>query len=101
MLKKTNPTETQSWKDLVKHFKKMKSVHMKDLFADDPDRFKKYSIRFNGILVDYSKNIITEDTLNLLLKLTDDVGLRDTLNKMFNGEKINETEGRAVSHPAL
>jgi len=101
MLKKINPTETQSWKDLVEHFKKMKSVHMKDLFADDPDRFKKYSIRFNGILVDYSKNIITEDTLNLLLKLTDDVGLRDALNKMFNGEKINETEDRAVLHTAL
>ena len=101
MLKKINPTETQSWKDLVEHFKEMKSVHMKDLFADDPDRFNKYSIRFNGILVDYSKNIITEETLNLLLKLTDDVGLRDALNKMFNGEKINETEDRSVLHTAL
>jgi glucose-6-phosphate isomerase len=74
---------------------------MKDLFADDPDRFNKYSIRFNGILVDYSKNIITEDTLKLLLKLTDDVGLRDALNKMFTGESINETEDRAVLHTAL
>jgi len=74
---------------------------MKDLFADDPDRFNKYSIRFNGILVDYSKNIITEETLSLLLKLTDDVGLRDALNKMFNGERINETEDRAVLHTAL
>ena len=101
MLKKINPTETQSWKDLVDHFKEMKSVHMKDLFASDPDRFKKYSIRFNGILVDYSKNIITEETLKLLLKLTDDVGLRDALNKMFNGERINETEDRAVLHTAL
>ena len=101
MLKKINPTETQSWKDLVEHFKEMKSVHMKDLFADDPDRFNKYSIRFNGILVDYSKNIITEETLSLLLKLTDDVGLRDALNKMFNGERINETEDRAVLHTAL
>jgi len=101
MLRKINPTETQSWKNLTNHFKEMKSVHMKDLFADDPDRFKKYSIRFDGILVDYSKNIITEDTLNLLLKLTDDVGLRDALNNMFNGEKINETEDRAVLHTAL
>jgi len=101
MLKKINPTETQSWKDLIDHVKEMKSVHMKDLFADDPDRFKKYSIRFNGILVDYSKNIVTEETLNLLLKLTDDVGLRDALNKMFNGERINETEDRAVLHTAL
>ena len=101
MLKKINPTETQSWKNLVEHIKEMKSVHMKDLFADDPDRFKKYSIRFDGILVDYSKNIITEKTLKLLLKLTDDVGLRDALNKMFNGERINETEDRAVLHTAL
>ena len=101
MLDKINPTKTQSWKNLVDHFKEMKGVHMKDLFADDPDRFNKYSIRFNGILVDYSKNIITEDTLKLLLKLTDDVGLRDALNKMFNGESINETEDRAVLHTAL
>jgi len=101
MLDKINPTKTQSWKNLVDHFKEMKSVHMKDLFADDPDRFNKYSIRFNGILVDYSKNIITEDTLKLLLKLTDDVGLRDALNKMFTGESINETEDRAVLHTAL
>ncbi len=101
MLNKINPTKTQSWKNLVDHFKEMKGVHMKDLFADDPDRFNKYSIRFNGILVDYSKNIITEDTLKLLLKLTDDVGLRDALNKMFTGESINETEDRAVLHTAL
>ena len=101
MLNKVNPSETQSWKNLVDHYKEMKNIHMKDLFVNDPDRFNKYSIRFNGILVDYSKNIITEDTLKLLLRLTDDVGLRDALNKMFNGESINETEDRAVLHTAL
>jgi len=101
MLNKVNPSETQSWKNLVDHYKEMKNIHMKDLFVNDPDRFNKYSIRFNGILVDYSKNIITEDTLKLLLKLTDDVGLRDALNKMFTGESINETEDRAVLHTAL
>ena len=101
MLKKINPTKTQSWKNLVDHFKVMENIHMKDLFAGDPDRFKKYSIRFDGILVDYSKNIITEETLKLLLKLTDDVGLRDALNKMFIGERINEAEDRAVLHTAL
>lgn len=101
MLNKVNPSETQSWKNLVDHYKEMKNIHMKDLFVNDPDRFNKYSIRFNGILVDYSKNIITEDTLKLLLRLTDDVGLRDALNKMFNGERINETEDRAVLHTAL
>jgi len=101
MLNKVNPSETQSWKNLVDHYKEMKNIHMKDLFVNDPDRFNKYSIRFNGVLVDYSKNIITEDTLKLLLRLTDDVGLRDALNKMFNGERINETEDRAVLHTAL
>ncbi len=101
MLKKTNPTKTESWKNLVDHFKEMRNVHMKDLFDSDPERFNKYTIRFNGIFVDYSKNIITEDTLKLLLKLTDDVGLRDALNKMFNGERINEAEDRAVLHTAL
>ncbi len=101
MLNKVNPSETQSWKNLVDHYKEMKNIHMKDLFVNDPDRFNKYSIRFNGILVDYSKNIITEDTLKLLLRLTDDVGLRDALNKMFNGERINDTEDRAVLHTAL
>ncbi len=101
MLKKINPTETQSWKNLVDHYKEMKSVHMKDLFAGDPDRFNKYSIRFNGTLVDYSKNIITENTLKFLLNLADEVGLRDEIDKMFNGEMINETEDRAVLHTAL
>ncbi|MCP4255358.1 MAG: glucose-6-phosphate isomerase, partial [Candidatus Scalindua sp.] len=101
MLKKTNPTQTQSWKDLVDHFEEMKSVHMKDLFAGNSERFNKYSIRFNDIFVDYSKNIITEETLRLLLKLADDVGLRDALDKMFTGERINETEDRAVLHTAL
>ena len=101
MLNNVNPSETQSWKNLVDHYKEMKNIYMKDLFVNDPDRFNKYSIRFNGILVDYSKNIITEDTLKLLLRLTDDVGLRDALNKMFNGERINETEDRAVLHTAL
>ncbi|MFQ5686773.1 MAG: glucose-6-phosphate isomerase [Candidatus Scalindua sp.] len=101
MLNKINPTETQSWKNLVNHYKEVKSVHMKDLFADDPDRFNKYSIRFNGILVDYSKNIITEETLKLLFQLADDVGLRDAIDQMFTGDAINETENRAVLHIAL
>jgi glucose-6-phosphate isomerase len=101
MLKKINPTETQGWKNLVVHFKEMKSVHMKDLFVDDPERFNKYTIRFNDILVDYSKNIITEETLRLLLNLIDEVDLKDAIDKMFSGDKINETEYRAVLHIAL
>ena len=101
MLKKINPTETQSWKDLIVHFKEMKSLHMKDLFASDPERFNKYTIRFNDILVDYSKNIITGETLRLLLNLIEEVGLKDAIDKMFSGDRINETEERAVLHIAL
>ncbi|MHC4321190.1 MAG: glucose-6-phosphate isomerase [Planctomycetota bacterium] len=101
MLRKINPTETQSWKNLSVHFKEMKSVHMKDLFAGDPERFNKYTIGFNDILVDYSKNIITEETLRLLLDLVDEVGLKDAIDRMFSGDRINETEDRAVLHIAL
>ncbi|UCB49706.1 MAG: glucose-6-phosphate isomerase [Deltaproteobacteria bacterium] len=101
MLNKIDPTKTQSWKALTEHFAKMKKVHMRTLFAEDPERFKKFSIRFNDILVDYSKNIITEETLGLLIGLADEVGLRDAIEKMFSGDKINETEDRAVLHTAL
>jgi len=101
MLKKINPTETQSWKNLLDHFNKMKNIHMKDLFACDPERFNKYTIRFNDIFVDYSKNIITEETLKLFFGLIDEIGLRDAIDKMFCGDRINETEDRAVLHIAL
>ena len=101
MLKKINPTETQSWKNLVDHFNKMKNIHMKDLFAGDPERFNKYTIRLNDILVDYSKNIITDETLKLFFGLIDEIGLRDAIDKMFSGDRINEAEDRAVLHIAL
>ena len=101
MLHKVNPTETESWKNLHLHFKKMKNVHMKDLFHEDAERFRKYSISYQQILVDYSKNIITEETLQLLIALADEVGLRDAIEKVFTGDKINETENREVLHTAL
>ncbi|UCF55980.1 MAG: glucose-6-phosphate isomerase, partial [Deltaproteobacteria bacterium] len=101
MLNKMSPMKTQSWKNLSEHFEKMKNVHMRDLFAEDPDRFRKFSIRFNDILLDYSKNIITEETVKLFIGLAEEVGLRDAIEKMFNGDKINETEDRAVLHIAL
>ena len=69
MLPKINPTKTESWQKLTRHFEKVKDVEMKDLFAKNPDRFEKMSVRFNDILVDYSKNRITEETLTLLLAL--------------------------------
>jgi glucose-6-phosphate isomerase len=101
MLKRTNPTKTENWHNLNEHFKKIKNIHMKDLFAADPERFEKFSIQFNDILVDYSKNRITEETLTLFLELAEEVNLRDAIDKMFSGDKINETENRAVLHIAL
>jgi glucose-6-phosphate isomerase len=101
MLNKIDPTKTARWEALSEHFEKMKKVHMRTLFAEDPERFKKFSMRFNDILVDYSKNIITEETLRLLIGLADEVGLKEAIKKMFTGDKINETENRAVLHTAL
>ena len=101
MLNKANPTNTESWKKLADHFGKMKDVHMRDLFAQDPDRFNKFSLRFNDILVDYSKNRITEETLDLLMGLAHEANVKDAIEKMFSGDKINETEHRAVLHVAL
>ena len=74
---------------------------MKDLFNRDPERFKKFSLRFNDILVDYSKNLITEETLQLLLGLAHESGVKAAIDSMFTGEKINGTENRAVLHIAL
>lgn len=101
MLKKINPTTTKSWKKLAKHFAQMKSVHMRDLFAQDPKRFEKFSLQFKDILIDYSKNIITEETKELLIGLAQEIDLKDGIAKMFRGDRINETENRAVLHVAL
>ena len=101
MLAKIDPTTTKAWEKLTGHFKKMKSVHMRDLFSEDPGRFDTFSLRFNGILFDYSKNIITDETKALLIGLAEEVHLRDGIEKMFRGDKINETENRAVLHVAL
>ncbi|MBO6493980.1 MAG: glucose-6-phosphate isomerase [Roseivirga sp.] len=101
MLQNINPTETQAWKELSEHAEKMKQVHMKDLFQSDDKRFEKYSLRFNDTLVDYSKNIITEETIELLLKLATECGVKEAVKAMFSGEKINQTEDRSVLHIAL
>jgi glucose-6-phosphate isomerase len=101
MLKKINPTETESWNRVKDHFSDMKGVHMKTLFESDPKRFDRFSIRFNDIFLDYSKNIVTEETMRLLIDLARDVGLEQAIEKMFNGERINETEDRPVLHVAL
>jgi glucose-6-phosphate isomerase len=101
MLHKTNPTKTKSWQHLSEHFEKIKNVQMKDLFANDPQRFNRFSIRFKDILLDYSKNRFTEETLQLLIELADEIDLSDAIHQMFNGAKINQTENRAVLHIAL
>ena len=101
MLKKVDPTKTKAWRNLNEHFAKMKDVHMKDLFSEDPLRFERFSLRFQDILVDFSKNRINPETMKLLFSLAEEVDLRDAIEKMFTGDKINETEGRAVLHVAL
>lgn len=101
MLPKINPATTAAWKALQEHFYEMKNVHMKELFQNDADRFAQYSIATRDILFDYSKNIINDKTLQLLLQLANECRLKDGIDAMFNGEKINETEGRAVLHTAL
>ena len=101
MLPKINPTNTAGWRALQEHFSEMKNVHMRDLFKQDPDRFSKYSITNRDIVFDHSKNIINNKTIQLLLQLADECKLKDGIDAMFNGEKINETEGRAVLHTAL
>jgi glucose-6-phosphate isomerase len=101
MLEKKNPTRTNSWTRLEEHFQSMREVHMKDLFAQDPDRFSRFSLWFNDVLVDFSKNQITEETVELLVGLAREVNLADAIEKMFVGDKINETEDRAVLHVAL
>lgn len=102
MFPKINPFTTQAWFLLKKHHEEeMHRVHMSALFEQDGERFGKFSIRFNSILFDYSKNIITEKTVQLLLQLAEECKLRDAADAMFSGELINETEGRAVLHTAL
>lgn len=101
MLDKTNPTQTKAWQGLKAHYRVMKSRQMLDLFLADPARFTKYSLRFEDILLDYSKNIMDEETLRLLFALAAETHLAEAIEKMFSGDKINETEDRAVFHTAL
>ncbi|NLR90727.1 glucose-6-phosphate isomerase [Flammeovirga agarivorans] len=101
MLKQVNPTSTAAWKALEAHFNSMKDVHMKDLFDTDASRAEKFSQTFEDIFVDYSKNIINDETMKLLLDLAKETGVAEGIQSMFNGEHINETEDRAVFHVAL
>ncbi|MFC2124916.1 glucose-6-phosphate isomerase [Bacteroidota bacterium] len=101
MLNKINPSETSSWKALEAHYSEINDISMTSLFEKDPDRVEKFSYRFEDILVDYSKNRITEETMKLLMKLAEETKVKEAIESMFTGEKINETENRAVLHIAL
>ncbi|HFV3923290.1 TPA: glucose-6-phosphate isomerase [Escherichia coli] len=101
-MKNINPTQTAAWQALQKHFDEMKDVTIADLFAIDGDRFSKFSATFDDqMLVDYSKNRITEETLAKLQDLAKECDLAGAIKSMFSGEKINRTENRAVLHVAL
>ena len=101
MLENINPTTTNAWQDLTDHFHEIKKTHMRDLFAQDPSRFEKFHIKFSDFLFDYSKNIITEETMELLYQLAKECKIDDAIEKIFSGDKINVTENRAVLHSAL
>ena len=103
MLKNVNPTKTQAWKALEEHFAKTKGRTLKELFAANPKRFDEFSLTIaNGDLVaDYSKNLVDAQTLELLLNLANECGLKEDIEAMFTGDKINRTEDRAVLHTAL
>ena len=101
MLPKIDFTTTQAFKYLADHFITINESTIKELFAADPERFDKFSVYLGDILLDYSKNRINEETMALLIQLARECQLKDAIEAMFNGEKINETEGRAVLHTAL
>ena len=101
MLSNQNPTQTKAWKALEAHFETIKDTHLKDLFQQNAGRFEDFSIHFEDILVDYSKNRITKETLDLLVQLAEETGLKTAIESQFTGEVINKTEGREVLHTAL
>jgi glucose-6-phosphate isomerase len=92
---------TPAWSALQAHYDTMKGTHMRDLFASNPDRFDKFSVEVGSLLLDYSKNIVTDETMGLLEELVKAADVEGMAKRMFTGEKINETEGRAVLHVAL
>ncbi len=100
-LPKIDPTTTKAWKKLNAHFEEIHPQQLRELFKSDPDRFNKFSLTFEEILVDFSKNRINQETIKLLKSLAEEVKLKDAIDSMFNGELINETENRAVMHNAL
>ncbi len=93
--------EPTAWQDLAKHYEQVRGLHLRQMFADDPKRGEHFSLQAVGIFLDYSKNRITDETIKLLLQLAEQAGLRERIDAMFRGDKINITENRAVLHVAL
>ncbi len=101
MFPKINPTTTKAWNELQLHATEMKQVHMKNMFDRDRERFKKFAFCLNDIVIDFSKNLITDQTIQKLLQLAGECRLPEAIEAMFNGDLINETEQRSVLHVAL
>lgn len=97
----SNLTQSKAWQNLLSHFAAIKNDHLRDLFAADPGRGKTFTLDAAGLYLDYSKNRINAETMQLLVALAEDAGLKDRIEAMFTGEKINVTEDRAVLHTAL
>jgi len=99
--RRTTLPRRQAWKALQAHYKSMQATHLRTMFADDPQRGSRMSVEAIGLFLDYSKNRITDETIRLLVQLAEESGLREGIEAMFRGEKINVTENRAVLHVAL
>jgi glucose-6-phosphate isomerase len=100
-LQTINPTQTAAWAKLQQHYNAIASTTMQELFQEDDSRVTKFNLKWNDFLLDYSKNRINQDTMQLLLELANQVGLKEAIASYFGGEIINQTENRAVLHTAL
>ena len=94
-------TRRPAWRELLAHYKQLRETHLRTLFAEDPERGRRMTVEAVGLFLDYSKNRVTDQTLKLLFRLAEESGLRERIQAMFSGEKINVTEKRAVLHVAL
>jgi len=101
MLPSINPAETQAWRKLTAHYLMMQATPLRELFDEDQERFNHFHTTFGDILVDYSKNLLTQETLSTLIELANECELKPAIEAMFHGDRINQTENRSVLHVAL
>jgi glucose-6-phosphate isomerase len=101
MLPSINPSETGAWQKLTAMFMNLQAVHLRELFQEDPQRFQKFNLQFEDVVVDYSKNLITRDVIDALIELANETEVHEAIKAMFEGVPINQTEHRAVLHTAL